>query len=58
MREVAVVGAPHPRLGEEVVAFIVPDAAGDADCNNTFPEVLREWCRGRIAHYKVRLKRR
>jgi acyl-CoA synthetase (AMP-forming)/AMP-acid ligase II len=45
---VAVVGTPAPVIGEIGVAFIVPDAAGavtEAD--------LKEWCRGRIADYKV-----
>lgn len=46
--EAAVTGAPHPVRGEEVVAFVRlrPDAAVTAD-------QLREWCRSRMASYKV-----
>jgi fatty-acyl-CoA synthase len=46
--EVAVTGAPHPVRGEEVVAFVRlrPLATVTA-------EALREWCRARIAAYKV-----
>lgn len=45
--EVAVVGAPHPEWGEEVVAFIVlrPDHTVDAD-------TLDAWCRQHIASFK------
>jgi long-chain acyl-CoA synthetase len=43
LREVSVVGRPHPEWGEEVVAFIVGDA----------PEVeLDALCRDRIARFK------
>jgi len=43
-----VFGIPHPRLGEEVCAWIVlrPGQAGSMD-------ELAAFCRGRIAHYKV-----
>ena len=46
--EVAVVGAPHPVLGEDVVAFVVlhPDAAPDADA-------LRDFALLHLADYKV-----
>jgi acyl-CoA synthetase (AMP-forming)/AMP-acid ligase II len=45
--EVAVIGVPHPDLGESLLALIVPagdppDAAG-----------LEAWCRDRLAPYKV-----
>jgi fatty-acyl-CoA synthase len=46
--DIAVVGGPHPSLGEEVVAFVIA-----AEPSASFPEELREWCKGRIAHYKV-----
>jgi len=48
VREVAVVGAPHPVLGEDVVAFVVlhPGAQTDADA-------LREFALGHLADYKV-----
>jgi fatty-acyl-CoA synthase len=46
--EAAVTGAPHPVRGEEVVAFVRlrPQAVVTADA-------LREWCRSRMASYKV-----
>ena len=46
--EVQVFGVPDPRFGEEVCAWIrlKPGHAASA-------ESLREWCRGRISHYKV-----
>ena len=45
--EVAVIGVPHPDLGESLLALVVPagdppDAAG-----------LEAWCRDRLAPYKV-----
>jgi len=45
--EVAVIGVPHPDLGESLLALVVPageppDAAG-----------LEAWCRERLAPYKV-----
>ena len=45
--EVAVIGVPHPDLGESLLALVVPasdppDAAG-----------LEAWCRERLASYKV-----
>jgi acyl-CoA synthetase (AMP-forming)/AMP-acid ligase II len=43
---VAVVGTPAPVIGEIGVAFVVSDGAVSADA-------LREWCRERIADYKV-----
>ena len=46
--EVQVFGVPDPRYGEEVCAWIrlKPGHAATA-------ESVREWCRGRISHYKV-----
>jgi acyl-CoA synthetase (AMP-forming)/AMP-acid ligase II len=46
--EVAVVGAPHPVLGEDVVAFVVlhPDTTPDADA-------LRDFALQHLADYKV-----
>ncbi len=50
VKEVAVVGAPHPVLGEDVVAFVVlhPGADGDADA-----DALRTFTLGQLADYKV-----
>jgi fatty-acyl-CoA synthase len=46
--DVQVVGIPDPRYGEELVATVIlrPDATLDA-------EAVREFCRGKIAHYKI-----
>jgi fatty-acyl-CoA synthase len=46
--DVAVVGVPDPRYGEEVCACI-QRRAGLA----VSEEEIREFCRGQIAHYKV-----
>jgi fatty-acyl-CoA synthase len=46
--EVQVVGIPHERLGESVVAWVRlrPN-------ENATEEEIREWCQGQIAYYKV-----
>ena len=43
-----VFGVPDPKMGEEVAAWIIlrPGAT-------LTPEGLREWCRGKIAHFKI-----
>jgi len=46
--DVAVVGVPDPRLGEEVVAWIKPAAGAQLTA-----ETVRAYCQGRIAHYKI-----
>jgi fatty-acyl-CoA synthase len=43
-----VFGVPDPKMGEEVAAWIVLRAGAALA-----PEELREWCRGKIAHYKI-----
>jgi acyl-CoA synthetase (AMP-forming)/AMP-acid ligase II len=45
--EVAVIGVPHPDLGESLLALVVP-AGGAPD-----PAALEAWCRDRLAPYKV-----
>ena len=45
---VEVFGVPDERYGEEVCAFVIPRPGRDLT-----DEGLREFCRGRIAHYKV-----
>ncbi|WP_190193076.1 AMP-binding protein [Streptomyces minutiscleroticus] len=47
--DVQVVGVPHERYGEEVLACVVPRDPADPP---TLEEV-REFCGGRLAHYKV-----
>ena len=46
--DVQVIGVPDERFGEEVMAWVMlkPDAAAT-------PDEIREFCRGRIAHFKV-----
>ena len=48
VEDVAVVGIPDDRMGEELCAWVrlKPGASADA-------EDIREFCRGQIAHYKV-----
>jgi long-chain acyl-CoA synthetase len=45
--EAAVVGEPHPDLGEEVVAFVTLRAGAPVD-----PAALIAHCRERLAGYK------
>lgn len=47
VREAAVVGVPHPRLGEEVAAAVVLREGRGAD-----PAALREFVKARVAAYK------
>jgi long-chain acyl-CoA synthetase len=47
VREAAVIGMPHPTLGEEVVALVVPNDGAAAD-----PEEIRSWAREQVAAYK------
>ena len=48
MRTVQVIGVPEPKYGEELCAWIRlrPDTQATE-------EEIREFCRGRIAHYKI-----
>ncbi len=46
--DVQVVGVPDPKLGEELCAWVRLEQ-GSALTG----EELREWCRGKLAHYKV-----
>ncbi|MET7483863.1 AMP-binding protein [Streptomyces sp. NPDC005538] len=47
--DVQVVGVPHERYGEEVLACVIPRDAADP---LTLDE-LRAFCEGRLAHYKI-----
>ena len=46
--EAAVIGIPDERWGEVCVAFVALRQSGGADADE-----LLEWCRGRLARYKV-----
>ena len=46
--DVQVIGVPDARYGEEVMAWVLPKPDEFVE-----PEEIREFCRGRIAHYKV-----
>ncbi|XP_045600298.2 medium-chain acyl-CoA ligase ACSF2, mitochondrial [Procambarus clarkii] len=46
--EAQVFGVPDARMGEEVAAWI--RRGDDAQLDET---ILREWCKGKIAHYKI-----
>ena len=48
VREVQVFGIPDERLGEVVCAWVVAAAHGDVS-----EDVLRQFCQGQIAHFKV-----
>ena len=48
VEDVAVVGVPDDRMGEELCAWIRLRAGSSGDA-----EEVRAFCRGRIAHYKV-----
>jgi fatty-acyl-CoA synthase len=43
-----VVGLPDERYGEEIAAFVILREGAELD-----PDGVREFCRGKIAHYKV-----
>ncbi len=46
--DVQVIGVPDERFGEEVMAWVVLKPGESADA-----EEIRDFCRGRIAHFKV-----
>jgi fatty-acyl-CoA synthase len=48
IRDVQVVGVPDARFGEEIAAFVITRPGRALDT-----ESVREFCAGRIAHYKV-----
>ncbi|MEU5093551.1 AMP-binding protein [Streptomyces sp. NPDC020996] len=47
--DVQVVGVPHERYGEEVLACVIPRDAGDPPTL----EDVRAFCDGQLAHYKI-----
>jgi len=48
IRDVQVVGVPDERYGEEITALVIAREPGTIDA-----EAVREFCRGKIAHYKI-----
>lgn len=50
--EAAVIGRPHPEWGEELLACIVPRAAGDADAQRRLEAALDAHCLASIARFK------
>ncbi|MEU6811172.1 AMP-binding protein [Streptomyces sp. NPDC046831] len=49
IRDVQVVGVPHERYGEEVLACVIPRDPADP----LTIEELRAFCEGQLAHYKI-----
>ncbi|WP_416970063.1 AMP-binding protein [Streptomyces sp. 4F14] len=49
IQDVQIVGVPHERYGEEVLACVIPR---DTDDPPTLDEI-RGYCAGRLAHYKI-----
>jgi fatty-acyl-CoA synthase len=46
--DVQVTGVPDSKMGEEIMAWVIPRAGV-----TLFADDVREFCRGRIAHFKV-----
>jgi len=46
--DVQVIGVPDDRYGEELMAWVIPREGASLET-----EAVREFCRGKIAHYKI-----
>ncbi|MBV9066821.1 MAG: AMP-binding protein [Methylobacteriaceae bacterium] len=53
VREVAVVGKPHPMLDEVPVAFVIPDTNEIVAAPEPLTRAIMEACRTRLASFKV-----
>jgi crotonobetaine/carnitine-CoA ligase len=53
VREVAVVGKPHPMLDEVPVVFVIPDASELVAAPDALQRAIVEACRSRLASFKV-----
>ncbi len=53
VREVAIVGKPHPMLDEVPVAFVIPDANELTASPDALQRAILEACRRRLASFKV-----
>jgi fatty-acyl-CoA synthase len=48
VKDVSVIGVPDVKFGEELCAWVVVHPGAEVDV-----EAIREFCRGKIAHYKI-----
>src|SRR5437870_8505340 len=48
LRDVQVIGVPDEKYGEEIMAWVILKPGHEATADE-----LRDYCRGRIAHYKI-----
>ena len=48
IKDVQIIGVPDARYGEEIAAFVIARTSDPIDT-----EAVREFCRGKIAHYKI-----
>jgi fatty-acyl-CoA synthase len=48
VKDVAVIGVPDERYGEELCAWIIPHPGANVDLGS-----IQEFCKGKIAHYKI-----
>ena len=48
IKDVQIVGVPDKRYGEAIAAFVIPRGGDPIE-----PESVQEFCRGKIAHYKI-----
>jgi crotonobetaine/carnitine-CoA ligase len=53
VREVAVVGKPHPMLDEVPVVFVIPDASDQVAAPDDLKREILAACQGRLASFKV-----